>query len=56
MHKEIVIDLATKNIKTDYKIDVKNLSKLEGVLSKIEMANLHNRILNYLLNKSKQKA
>jgi len=29
-----VIDLATKNIKTDYKIDVKNLAKLETIISK----------------------
>lgn len=29
-----VVDLATKNIKTDYKIDVKNLAKLEGIISK----------------------
>ena len=29
-----IIDLETNNIKTDYKIDVKNLSKLEGIISK----------------------
>ncbi|MDD2896156.1 MAG: hypothetical protein PHG81_09050 [Aliarcobacter sp.] len=28
------IDLSTNNIKTDYKIDIKNLSKLEGIISK----------------------
>ncbi len=29
-----VIDLSTKNVKTDYKIDIKNLAKLEGIVSK----------------------
>ncbi|MDD2888124.1 MAG: hypothetical protein PHY66_10000 [Aliarcobacter sp.] len=29
-----VIDLSTNNIKTDYKIDIKNLAKLEGIVSK----------------------
>ena len=29
-----VIDLSTNNIKTDYKIDIKNLSKLESLISK----------------------
>jgi|GEM_PF-707419 len=28
------IDLSTNNIKTDYKIDIKNLTKLEGIISK----------------------
>ncbi len=28
------IDLSTNNIKTDYKIDIKNLAKLEGIISK----------------------
>jgi hypothetical protein len=28
------VDLSTKNIKSDYKIDVKNLAKLEGIISK----------------------
>jgi flagellar biosynthesis regulator FlaF len=29
-----IIDLETNNIKTDYKIDIKNLSKLEGIITK----------------------
>jgi ethanolamine utilization protein EutQ (cupin superfamily) len=29
-----IVDLETNNIKTDYKIDIKNLSKLEGIISK----------------------
>lgn len=29
-----IVDLSTKNIKSDYKIDVKNLAKLEGIISK----------------------
>lgn len=29
-----ILDLTTNNLKTDYKIDIKNLSKLEGIISK----------------------
>lgn len=29
-----IIELSTNNIKTDYKIDIKNLAKLEGIISK----------------------
>ena len=29
-----VVDLSTNDIKTDYKIDIKNLSKLEGIIGK----------------------